>query len=159
MNVRALISVFLTVSSHVEPADEPLMKILRQFLHPLLLALPHDALIDLAVLLDGFELLCHVGRFVLDKINAACGEWRYYNIDLGVSFDEGEIANEVSELAEGLCLLEANLAKPGAEHADGIVHIGALRFNVVDKFIPLLSVHDLPYSVPHCVVLVDICNV
>lgn len=158
MNIRTLISLFFTISSHVEPADEPLIKILRQFLHSFLLVFPYIALINLAVFLDGFELLYHVGRFVFDEVNAARGEWWHNNIDLSISFNIGEIANEISELAEGLCFFETNLAKPGAEHADGIVYIGTECFNVVNKFIPLLSMHYLPDPVPNCIVLVDLCN-
>lgn len=86
---------------------------------------------------------------MLDEVHTACGEWRHYNINLRISFNKSEVADEVSELAEGLSLFEADLAKPGAEHADGVVHVRAQCFYVVDKFIPLLSVHDLPDSVAH----------
>lgn len=94
---------------------------------------------------------------MLDKVDTAGSEWGYYNINLSISFDKGEVADKVTELTEGLCLFKADLAKPGTEHADGIVHARTQCFYVVDKFIPLLSVHDLSDSVSHCIVLVDFC--
>ena len=60
---------------------------------------------------------------MLNKVDTAGGQWRYYNIDLSISFDVGEVAHKVAELAMGLCLFEADLAKPGAEHADSVVHV------------------------------------
>lgn len=57
MDIRTLMPFFFTISSHVEPANEPLMKIFWQFLHPFLLVFPHNTLIHLTILLDGFKLL------------------------------------------------------------------------------------------------------
>lgn len=158
MNIRTLMPFFFTIASHVEPAYKSLMKIFRQFLHPFLLVLPHNTFIHLAILLDGFELLWHICWFVFDEVHTTGSEWRHYNIDLSISFDKREVADKVSELAEGLCLFESDLAKPGAKHADSVVHVRTQCFYEVDKFIPLLSMHNFPDSVPHCIILVDFGN-
>jgi hypothetical protein len=155
MDVEAFVSFLFAIASHIEAADEPLGQILRQFLQPVLLHLPDHALVELAVLPDGLQVLGHVSGIILDKIDASRQQWRHHDVNLRVSLHVGQIPHEIAKLAAGLGLLKTQLSKPRAKHANGEIHIRTDSLDVLNEFVPLLSLHNLPYSVSVLLVLVD----
>lgn len=112
----------------------------------------------LIVLFYLFQILAHVGQVILNKEDASSGKGRNYDIHLCISFHINEISHKISKFTEGLRFFETQLSKPGAKHADSVIHVGAEGLNVIYQLFPLLPVHYLSDSCPILLVLVDLCD-
>ena len=93
---------------------------------------------------------------MLDIEDASRDLRRYLYEDLIVSFYVCQVPHEISELAQSLSLLEAELAKPGAEETYGVIGVRVHSFQVIDEFIPLLSMHDFSDSISDLILFVDL---
>ena len=154
VHVEATFTGLLAISSHIEPADKLLSYIFRHLFESVFFHLFQFLSVLIRCLNKLIQNLIHVG-FVFDVENTSGGSWRYGDIDFCVSFDESQIAHEVTEFAECLCFFKAELGKPGTEHIDGIVSLRKGFLQEGNHLIPLLPMKDLSNSMPQGLILVD----
>jgi hypothetical protein len=157
MYVKTLFSAFLAVASHVESANKLLLQILGHLLQAFLLQLAHLSSVDFAVFDQLLQMNAHSGiAAFFDIVDASCQQRRHHYVDLCVIFDVDEVSHEIAEFAESLGFFEAQFGEPVTEHRYAVIHINEGLLNKSDKFVPLLSVHDLPDPVPYWLGFVDL---
>lgn len=158
MGVCAFLPFFITVSRHVKSADETFLQVCWQPLQSFLLYLPYSGLVLFTIGLDMWQSFIHIRSVGPYKVHAAGSKRRDNDIDLGVSSHVDQVSHEISKLAAGLRLLKTKFAEPCAEHANRVVHVRAHPLNVVDQFVPLLTMHYLPYTSTDVILLVDFAH-
>lgn len=156
MKIKTFLSTFLTVSRHVKPAHETFRKILRQFFKSLLLHLPNLHLVFLTVLTNSRDFFAHKGFIPTNKVDRTRGKGRHDYVDLGIPANVGQISHEISKFAESLRFFKPKLAEPGAEHADCEIHIRANGLDIVNQFVPLLTVHYLTNAGSNCLIFFEL---
>ena len=154
VDIETSFATLVTISSHVEPANKPLLDILRHLFEPVFFHFLHC----LSILVGIFDQLIQYRmeiRLVFDVKNAPGDARRNNSVDLCVPLYTGQISHEISKFAESLCLFKAQFGKPCAKHLDRIVPLRESLLNEGYDLVPLLSVHDLSNSMPQCLIFID----
>ena len=107
---------------------------------------------------QGIDQRVQISRFILHIVDASGCSRGHNDIKLREPQNSTDISHIVPKFAGGLCLFEAKFGKPAAEHVNGVVRVRKDFLNKDSHFVPLLSMHYFPDSVPQRVSLVDLFN-
>jgi len=103
--------------------------------------------------LDARQLRIQVGLMIAQKVHAASGQWRHYDVNLVVLAHMNHISHEITEFAISSCFFKAQFGEPVAAHTDGEVGFRIVSFEKIYKMIPLFTMHYLAYSSSNLVFL------
>lgn len=157
VHVEALFPAFFAVASHIEAAYKLLLQIFRDPLGPLLFHLTYFRSMHFTIFDQLLQIFVHPRCCVfLDIIDASAQQRRGHYIEFCIALHKSEVAHEITEFAHSLCFFKTHPREPVAEHRNCIIHIHKCFFDEGYKFIPLLTMHDLPDSVPHRLIFIDL---